>query len=308
MMRQISSTLIVLIALTLSFSPKPGFTQVLPELPTHLKLPFAQATQQQQTRATELQHLFTQNHYSIEDVHQSKRIPTIFVANLPPDINALQVHQKTALFIRLLLTSVAKVNQSIIAVRTEVQNLSDKKQRGEKLLAKESNWLAAITADYYCKTDSLDELLQRIDIIPNSLVLAQAIDESGWGTSHFAREGNALYGQHLSKNSKGSFLTTPGGKVKVASFDNLYHSTASYIHTLNTTKTYAPLREEREKSRKTDKKLNGHAMAGTLGQYSVHGQQYVKSLRSLISQYKLDRLDGVQFRMDDSSILVVFNK
>jgi len=286
----------------------PCFAKSLPGLPTHLALPFRQATELQQKSAFELQQLFTENEYNLATVHTSQQIPSIFVANLPPDISALPVPQKTALFIRLLLTSVAKVNQNILAVRTETQRLSDKTKGGKKLSAEETTWLAGIAADYYCAVDKFDDLLQRIDILPISLVLAQAIDESGWGTSHFAREGNALYGQHLGKDSKGSFLSTPDGQVKVASFDNLYHSTASYIHNINTTKTYAALREERTESRQKNNLLNGNEFAGALSQYSTRGQLYVKTLRSIIRHYELELLDSVQFSRDDSQILVIFKK
>jgi uncharacterized FlgJ-related protein len=283
-----------------------AFAQSLPVLPEHLSNPFGKASKQLLTSAVDLQHLFSRYQYDLEAVYKSKLIPNIFVGNLPSDLNALPVHKKTSLFIRLLLTSVAKVNHSILKVRGEVENLAGKKQQGKKLSKNEITWLADIAADYYCSPEPFSELLLRVDILPAGLVLAQGIDESGWGTSHFARKGNALYGQHLGNHSKGTFLTTPGGHVKVATFDNLYHSTASYIHTINTTKTYSPLRQERAKVRTSDGILSGHTLAGALGNYSIRGQHYVKTLRWLISHYKLDELDKVQFKAEKSSILVVF--
>jgi len=151
-------------------------------------------------------------------------------------------------------------------------------------------------------------LTKRIAILPVDLVVAQAIDESGWGTSHFARAGNALYGQHLASHSKGSFLTTNGDHVKVATFDNLYHSTASYLHNINTTKAYAALRDDRAVIRKKHGQLNGYHLAGALEQYSVRGQHYVKTLRWLMQHYQLEELVDVKLGKNDSSLLVIFPK
>ncbi len=278
----------------------------LPELPEHLADPFKSTKPDHMAGSVELQRLFAENHYELAMVRQSKQLPGIFVANLPHDLNALPVHQKTSLFIRLLLTSVIKVNEDIMTARAEIKQLASKQQQGGPLSKREQAWLAGIAADYYCDAGQFSELILRIDILPVGLVLAQAIDESGWGTSHFAREGNALYGQHLSSHSKGTFLTTPGGHVKVATFDNLYHSTASYLHNINTTKAYAPLREERARTREQHGHLSGEHLAGALEHYSARGQHYVKTLRWLMQHYQLDELSDSKLEDNDSSLLVIF--
>jgi uncharacterized FlgJ-related protein len=283
-----------------------GHAESLPDLPEHLSNSFSDANKLNMDSAVDLQHFFTEKHYDIYKVSQSRQLPDIFVANLPPDLNALQVHDKTSLFIRLLLTSVVKVNESILAVRNEIKHLPEKKGKGSSLTKVESEWLANIAEDYYCEATNLSELINRVDILPVGLVLAQAIDESGWGTSHFAREGNALYGQHLGAHSKATYLTTPDGKVKIATYDNLYHSTAGYLHNINTTKAYGPLREARAPVRVEHGHLYGNKLAGTLVNYSVRGPHYVKTLRWLIQHYKLDELNNLTFINGDTSDLIVF--
>jgi uncharacterized FlgJ-related protein len=284
------------------------FAASLPGLPEHLTKPFRLAKRQYMASAVDLQRLFAENHCEIAVIRQSRQLPSIFVANLPPDLNALPVHQKTSLFIRLLLTSVVKVNDNIMAVRIEIKRLATKQQQGSPLSMREQEWLAGVAADYYCDVSQFSELLQRIDILPVSLILAQAIDESGWGTSHFAKKGNALYGQHLASHSKGTFLTTPGGHVKIATFDNLYHGTASYIHNINTTRAYAAHRDERAKFRAQHGYLSGDHLAGTLGHYSVRGQHYVKTLRWLMQHYQLAELDNAKLVEKESSLLVIFSE
>ena len=297
---------VVLVSILSALVLNIGHAASLPDLPEHLASPFSNANKLKRDSAVDLQRFFTEKHYDIDTVRQSRQLPDIFVANLPPDINALPVHDKTSLFIRLLLTSVVKVNESILAVRNEIERLIEKKGEGSSLTKNESEWLANIAEDYYCDATDLSELIHRVDILPVDLVLAQAIDESGWGTSHFAREGNALYGQHLGAQSKATYLTTPDGKVKIATYDNLYHSTAGYLHNINTTKTYSQLRGARAAVRAKHGHLSGVELAGALVNYSVRGQHYVKTLRWLMQHYKLDALNDLTFIKSATAELIVF--
>lgn len=283
--------------------------EALPGLPEYLARPFAEVDQRiVMEDAHHLHSYFEETAYDLDKVRNEKVVPQIFVKNLPPDLNKLPVPHKTSLFIRLLLSSVVDVNNQILAVRSELQLLADKKAKGVVFTAEEQRWLEQVAADHDGHHTEIDVLLDRVDIIPVGLIMAQAIDESGWGTSHFAIAGNALYGQHLASNSNSKFLTTPGGKVKVAAFDNLYHSTASYIHNLNRTSAYDKLRTIRSDLRKKHGHLTGHHLAEALLHYSERGQHYVDELRWLIKHYRLDELNTVQLAQVDNSTLLSFNR
>ena len=286
-----------------------SWSESLPFMPKHLAKPFSEVKQKVVLdEAIQLYSLFAESDYSLDRVHDKKSLPKLFVANLPPDLNKLTVPQKTSLFIRLLLTSVIDVNQQILAVRKELEVLANKKNKGEALTSKEQEWLKTVAADHGGHPENFEELLYRVDIIPVGLIMAQGIDESGWGTSHFAIDGNALYGQHLSSHSKGDYLTTPGGHVKVAAFDNLYHSTASYIHNLNSTRAYESLRKERAALRAKHGRITGDHLAGALIHYSERGQHYVDTLRWLIKHYKLDDLNEISFNETSEPTLISFKR
>jgi len=282
--------ILICVVITVLGMPGLGSTDVLPDLPEHLENPFPEAETYPLEDAAGLQRLFSEMKYEYDGAIQTKTVPGIFVANIPEDLNSLPVHQKTSTFIRLLLTSVLKVNDHTLAVRHELKHLSDKHQRGILFSERELEWLHDVAQDHYCSVFDFPEMLKRIDIIPVGLTMAQAIDESGWGSFHFAKEGNALYGQHLSQKSRGKYLATPDGSVKVAAFDNLYHSTASYLHNINTSKAYAALREKRASLREKHGYLSGMNLAGGLEHYSARGKHYVNTLRWIIKHHQLDAL------------------
>jgi len=296
----------VMAALAVLGMPGSGVADVLPDLPDHLEDPFPEAEIRSLEGTVGLQHLFAEANYELDKVLQNKTVPGIYVANLPLDLNALKKKKKTSVFIRLLLTSVVKVNDHTLLVRIELKHIADKHRKGITFSERELEWLRKVSEDHYCQVFDFPEMLKRVDILPVGLIMAQAIDESGWGTSRFAIEGNALYGQHLPKNSSGKYLTTSGGSVKVAAFDNLYYSTASYLHNINTSKAYAPLRDVRASMRETHSYLSGVNLAGALEQYSARGKRYVDDLRWLIKNYRLDILGEIDLEEADANLLVVF--
>lgn len=274
-------------------------------LPEHFTAPYKDITNHVRLgSAVELELFLDKAGYSLPKTHKSRTVPQIFITNLPPDLNKLAVPNKTALFIRSLLTSVLKVNSDILTVRTEIEQLAMKDKREDSLTTGEQLWLQEIATSFHTDPTDYRDLLSRIDILPVGLVLAQAIDESGWGTSHFAIAGNALYGQHLSKESAGTFITTPDGQVRVASFDNLYHSTASYIHNLNTTKAYQKLRNDRAEIRLKHGEVTGNHLADSLLSYSERGQHYVDTLKWLIKHYNLDNFNSATFNKSEQPTLI----
>ena len=136
-------------------------------------------------------------------------------------------------------------------------------------------------------------LLQRVDVIPASLALAQAANESGWGTSRFAREGNNYYGQWCYKRGCGIVPNDRGIRDihEVAVFNSPSDSVASYIRNLNSHKAYKTLREIRVQLRAADRSITGVELAKGLGKYSQRGQDYIKELRSIIRHNDLQKYD-----------------
>ena len=142
------------------------------------------------------------------------------------------------------------------------------------------------------------DLLSRIDVVPPSLALAQAAQESGWGTSRFARNANALYGQR-SWGSDADGLKPAKAKrqdFRVRAFPDLLSAVRSYMHNLNSHRAYAELRQRRAQARALGAPLNALDLVGGLKSYSEEGKAYVRALSALIEGNELQSLDGARLR------------
>ncbi|MUH95145.1 glucosaminidase [Aliivibrio fischeri] len=263
----------------------------LPLSPEKISSPYPNVKVTSLNSAQSLINEFKQHQYQLANVIKTEQIPTFFVENLPDDLNSLPVQEKISGFIRLLLPTIIEVNKQISAVRHDVITLS--KQPKSEWSKTETVWLQDLMTSYDIKSNTIDDLLLRLDIIPVGMVLAQGIDESGWGTSYFAVKGNGLYGEHLSSKG-GKYLSTPGGHVKVAAFDNLFAGTARYMYNLNTTSAYKDLWKLRQQLR-SEGKLSGYELVESLSHYSTRGEAYVENLQALIKHHKLDSFDQVTF-------------
>lgn len=263
----------------------------LPISPEQISHPYPDVKVTTLDSAASLIHEFTQKQYRLKRITERGEMPMLFVENLPADLNALSVEQKTSGFIRLLLPTITEVNKRIMDVRTKVMALSAlPKSQWTKA---ESVWMDNLMRAYFVKSNNIDDLLFRVNVIPAGMVLAQGIDESGWGTSYFAVNGNSLFGEHLSSEG-GKYLSTPGGHVKVAAFNNLFEGTAHYMYNLNTTSAYKDLWTLRQKLAK-ENKLSGYELVQSLSHYSSRGQAYVDNLRALIQYHQLDSFNSVEF-------------
>ncbi|ACH67172.1 BAX protein [Aliivibrio fischeri MJ11] len=263
----------------------------LPLSPEKISSPYPNVKVTSLNSAQSLINEFKQHQYQLANVIKTEQIPTFFVENLPDDLNSLPVQEKISGFIRLLLPTIIEVNEHISAVRHDVITLS--KQPKSEWSKTETVWLQNLMTSYDIKSNTIDDLLLRLDIIPVGMVLAQGIDESGWGTSYFAVKGNGLYGEHLSSKG-GKYLSTPGGHVKVAAFDNLFAGTARYMYNLNTTSAYKDLWKLRQQL-SAEGKLSGYELVESLSHYSTRGEAYVENLQALIKHHKLDSFDQVTF-------------
>lgn len=233
---------------------------------------------------------------SLEQVRTNKVAPAVYPENLPVNLAGLSTGDKTSIFISLVLPNVLRVNEEIAATRLRMEELLQKKEDFRRLTRKEQWWLNRLAWQYGCDPEDRNELRLRVDTVPAALALAQAITESGWGTSRFAQLGNALYGQHLPSDSEGEYILSRHGNVKVAAFDSIYEATRSYIHNLNRVRAYADLRKRRAALRAKGLQITGHELAGGLERYSEIGENYVRDLRYIITRYELEHLNLVRLQ------------
>lgn len=162
--------------------------------------------------------------------------------------------------------------------------------RGELIAAHAAHetpgWVARVAQSYKVKWTGTewDALLSRVDTVPMMLVLAQAANESSWGRSRFAQQGNNLFGMWCYRPGCGIIPARRevGKTHEVAAYNTVNASVRAYLHTINTVRAYAPLRKMRAAMRSRGKRLDAVRLAGGLLRYSERGQDYVDEVRAMI--------------------------
>ncbi len=241
--------------------------------------------------------LFNLIGYRLDGVRKHGKVPRVFLANLrslQPNIRLAS--KRKVMFIKTTLPLILHANELIQQDRAEIKALYAKKNNSGRLADNEIARLQSLARTYGLKKVDMKKLLRRVDIIPPSLALAQSAEESGWGTSRFAREGNALFGQRVFRGAKG-IVPKQRGKgqtYKVRAFDHLIDGVKSYARNLNTHAAYGKFRAMRADLRKKGKALNGYVLADALTAYSERGRAYVKTIRAIIRVNGLDEFDEVR--------------
>jgi len=252
--------------------------------------------------AENLDKTFTELGYNLESVRSgSQQVPRLFLASMPNDLGKVaEVSRKKSLFFKTVLPLVLQVNHEITEDRTRLWDLQTRRKKGEKLGAADRLWLIVMAERYKAKQGDVAELLKRVDIIPVSMALAQAAEESGWGTSRFVREGNAMFGQWTTAKGVGLVPENrdPDKTHKVKIFPSLLASARAYARNLNTHRAYRQLRTLRQQLRQKGQPVRGQQLVETLTSYSERGEAYVKGLRAIISVNKLKRLDEAVLNTD----------
>lgn len=245
----------------------------------------------------QLRQTFRQISFELEKVADGQHpVPRLFVTRLPSDLTAMrEVSERKDVFFKSMLPLVLKVNEDLRAERSRLWTLHSQQRLGEKLDAIDRLWLHVMAERYKVKRGDIDALLDRVDVVPTSLVMAQAAEESGWGTSRFTREGNALFGQWTWDGKGIEPLRRDDGKThKIRAFDSLLDSVQAYANNLNTHRAYRKLRHARATMRSTGDVVDGYTLAGYLTSYSERGPAYVATLRTIMSVNDLDRFDGAK--------------
>ena len=211
---------------------------------------------------------------------------------LPTELKHIQsVKKRKELFIKIVLPLIAKENDRIRFDRKRLFAILNKSNNSEL----EKKWLKTKFKQYSVKNNDLSTLKIRMDEIPASLAIAQAAKETGWGSSRFAQEGNALFGQWT---WSGDGIKPAGvdkdAKHKVARFTVLKASVKAYQRNLNTHPSYKKFRKERAIQRDNKGKLNSLELVKYLDKYAETGIEYTKILKKIIKQNSLTDYDDVE--------------
>jgi Bax protein len=207
-----------------------------------------------------------------------------------PDFSQIRdTTEKKREFFNYLRPYVQRENARLRSLRQQLLDIQQKKQKGMRVSLNEYAFLYSLYDEFrmdVVETDDsmLVELLKRVDIIPETLVLMQAANESAWGTSRFAVEGYNFFGQWCFREGCG---LVPQSRVEgeyheVAKFDSPSASINSYFYNLNTFHTYEPLRQIRARLRAEGKPVRGELLAAGLGSYSERGEEYIEEISGMI--------------------------
>lgn len=216
----------------------------------------------------------------------SEKVPPVFLASLPGDMAALRdARLRKQVFVSIVLPLVLRANTRLRADRQRIEQLRTHVATGRTLRARDGRWLDGMAVRYRTRPRNFSELLRRVDIVPPQLAVAQAAQESGWGTSRFARTGNALFGQHAPTGSKPSDKTIAARQaagVSMQAFDSLYRSVTGYMENLNSHAAYKALRSARATMRAQGGPIDAFKLVGALGAYSEEGHLYIERLSALM--------------------------
>jgi Bax protein len=233
--------------------------------------------------------LFADLDYDLKNVRAGQKVKPIYLTKLPKDLKTLgDTKKKRELFIKIVLPLILDENKKITEDREKLFKILGKNFNtvGERV------WLNRRFKEYKIEDHDLAKLKMRMDIIPVSIALAQAANESGWGTSRFALEGNALFGQWTwSKKGILPKEQDPDQTHKIMQFQILKASVRAYKNNLNTHNAYKEFREVRARLRQDEKQITGLDLTKYLKNYAAIGEKYVAILEDIIKNNSLTDFD-----------------
>ena len=242
--------------------------------------------------AATIEQLFEDTNYNLKDVRKTKLVKPVSLTLLPKEIKMIESTTKRKnLFIQIVLPLIIKENNYIRKDRKKLFHILNKSKNSKK----EKIWLESKFKQFGIMQKDLSTLKIRMDEVPVSLAIAQAAKETGWGTSRFAQEGNALFGQWT---WSGEGIKPAGADDdsthKVMKFKVLQASVKAYHRNLNTHSSYKEFRSVRAELRDEEKKLDSLVLSEYLDKYAETGKDYVKILQQIIRQNKLADFDDAK--------------
>jgi Bax protein len=242
--------------------------------------------------ASTIKQLFEDTKYSLKDVREKKLVKPVALTLLPAEIKMIEnTSQRKDFFIQIILPLILQENNNIRIDRKRLFSIINKSNN----TSLEKKWLKKKYKQYGIPSGDLSVLKVRMDEIPVSLAIAQAAKETGWGTSRFAQEGNALFGQWTwsGEGLKPKDADKNEGH-KVMKFNVLQASVRAYQRNLNTHSSYKEFRKERAKLRDKKMLLDSLLLSEFLDQYAQTGNQYVEVLQKIIKQNNLKDFDDAK--------------
>ena len=242
--------------------------------------------------AATIEQLFKETNYFLEDVRKTKLVKPVSLSLLPNEMKMIEnIKKRKNLFIQIILPLILEENDII---RLDRKKLFSMLNRSKNTNA-EKKWLDDKFKQYGVVNKDLSTLKIRMDVIPTSLAIAQAAKETGWGTSRFALEGNALFGQWTwtGEGIKPADADSET-KHKVMKFKILKSSIRAYQRNLNTHSGYKKFRMVRADLRDNDQKLDSLILADYLDKYAATGNEYIVILKKIIEQNNLTDFDDVK--------------
>lgn len=262
----------------------------------------------------ELQALFAEKNYTPEawkaGIHD---VPRLYITDITAawrdKSEEIPVITKKRIFFRLLAPLALASNEAILAERNRLL-------KSDLSSDEDQEWLVELAAKYRLKdvgelitSKQFETLKLRVDIIPLSLAMAQSAEESGWASSRFAVQGNALFGQwdYSGNGIKPENQREHLGDYTIAQFDTPMDSVESYMLNLNTHRAYVRLRKARAAMRAQNQTISGYELAKTLDKYSERGVDYVNALHAMMRINNLAPADKAVLVGDEIIFLVPKN-
>ena len=242
--------------------------------------------------ASTIEELFKSTNYNLEDVRKNKLVKPISLTLLPAEITKIEnAKKRKELFIQIILPLVIEENNNIKSDRNKLFTILNKSKNTKA----EQNWLNSKFKQYGVVNKDLSTLKIRMDEVPVSMAIAQAAKETGWGTSRFAQEGNALFGQWTwSGDGIKPSDADNDSTHKVMRFNVLQASVKAYQRNLNTHSSYRDFRSARAELRDNGEELDSIILSEHLDEYAETGKEYVKILQQIIRQNKLTDFDDAK--------------
>ena len=243
--------------------------------------------------ASTIKQLFKETNYNLDEVRRKGLVKPIKLSLLPGEMKKIEsTKKKKNLFIQIVLPLIIEENNRIKLDRKKLFAILNRSNNTNA----EKKWLNLKFKQYGVLKKDLSTLKIRMDEVPISLAIAQAAKETGWGTSRFAIEGNALFGQWTWSGDgiKPAGISTDESTHKVMKFKVLKASVRAYQRNLNTHGSYRKFRSVRAEMRDNNEELDSLILADYLDKYAATGKEYTVIIKKIIEQNALKDFDKVK--------------
>lgn len=249
---------------------------------------------------------FSALNISLSDIRNgAAEVPAFFVSRFASDLGALRSAKlRKRVFIKTVLPLILQANTEVARERRKMDAILHGAASGREIDAGQRRFLQQLSAKYGVDYGDWRKLRLRVDEVPVSLALAQGAEESGWGTSRFARQGNAVFGQRTFTRGRGivPMEREAGEKYEVLRFGALLTSVRAYVWNLNTHFAYADFRAARAECRTGGEKPDSMSLIATLKRYSERGDAYIETIRTIIRVNRLRQFDNSRLASPDKSV------